>query len=99
VTYIDSRGRRVTTQSAYLTPAVLKRPNLKIAVNASVAKILFKQRDGKTRAVGAEFASTENGPRYRVYARKEVVLACVWKFVQYSLAHNYIAPGPSTPPR
>lgn len=56
---------------------MLKRPNLKIAVRASVTKILFKQEDGKTRAVGVEFSKAEGAPRYRAYAEKEVILACV----------------------
>lgn len=77
MTYIDSNGRRVTVQSAYFTPDVLKRPNLKISIKTSVTRILFEQESGKTRAVGVEFANAQDKPRYRAYAAKEVILACV----------------------
>jgi len=75
MTYIDSNGRRVTTQSAYLTSDVLKRPNLKVVVNATVTKILFDQQGATPRATGVEFAKSETGPRFEVRARKEVILA------------------------
>ena len=77
MTYIDAKGRRVTTESAYLTPDVLSRPNLTVAVNASVTKLLFDRTDGQTRVTGVEFANNEKGPRFRVKARKEVVLSYV----------------------
>ena len=77
MTYIDAKGRRVTTESAYLTPNVLARPNFTVAVNASVTQLLFDTTDGQTRVVGVEFAKSEKGPRFRVKARKEVLLSCV----------------------
>jgi choline dehydrogenase-like flavoprotein len=76
VTYIDSRGRRVTTESAYLTPAVLSRPNLTVAVNASVTRIIFDTTGSNPRAVGVEFSSRDR-LRFRVRAKKEVILAYV----------------------
>jgi GMC oxidoreductase len=76
VTYIDSRGRRVTTESAYLTPAVLSRLNLTIAVNASVTRIIFDTTGPNPRAVGVEFSSRDR-LRFRVRAKKEVILAYI----------------------
>ncbi|CAK5269718.1 unnamed protein product [Mycena citricolor] len=75
MTYIDEKGTRVSTESAYLTPEVLRRPNLKVAIHATVTKIIFEQVNGSPRAVGVEFASSSTGPRYRARARKEVVLS------------------------
>jgi choline dehydrogenase len=85
VTYIDSKGHRVTTENSYLTPDVLARPNLTIAIGATVTRLLFddKSSDDETekvpRVVGVEFTTTkrQDGPRYRVRTRKEVVLSCV----------------------
>jgi len=74
VTYIDAKGRRVTTEAAYLTPDVLARPNLKIGTKARVTKILFTKDDTQTRASGVEFADS-SGTRFRAVARKEVVIA------------------------
>ncbi|TFY77046.1 hypothetical protein EWM64_g6966 [Hericium alpestre] len=68
------KSARVTTESAYLTEDVLARPNLKIAVRATVTKLLF-DNGPKPRVTGVEFTSSPNGPRYRVKARKEVVLS------------------------
>ncbi|KAH9995649.1 GMC oxidoreductase [Russula compacta] len=75
MTYIDSSGRRVTTESAYLTPAVLSRPNLTVAVNACATRILFDTSGPRPRAVGVEFASSRDGPRFHVRAKNEVILA------------------------
>lgn len=75
MTYIDSRGCRVTTQSAYLTPTVLSRPNLTISVNTPVTRIIFNTTGLSPRAVGVEFALSRDGPRFRVRAKNEVVLA------------------------
>lgn len=75
MTYIDSSGTRVTTESAYLTPDVLKRPNLKVAIRARVTRILFDTTGGSKTAVGVEFARDRGGPRYRVRAKQQVVLS------------------------
>lgn len=75
MTYINSRGRRVSAESAYLTPQVLSRPNLKVAVHAQVTKILFENDGVTTKAVGVEFANAGNKARYRARARKEVVVS------------------------
>ncbi|KAH9030564.1 GMC oxidoreductase [Lactarius hengduanensis] len=75
MTYIDSRGSRVTTESAYLTPTVLSRPNLTVAVNASATRIIFDTTGSNPRAVGVEFASSRDGPRFHVRTKNEVILA------------------------
>lgn len=75
MTYIDSRGTRVTTESAYLTPTVLSRPNLTVAVNAPVTRVIFDTTGLSPRAVGVEFTSSRVGPRFRVRAKNEVILA------------------------
>lgn len=75
MTYINSRGRRVSTESAYLTPQVLSRPNLKVAIHAQVTRIIFENNGVATKAVGVEFANAGNKTRYRARARKEVVLS------------------------
>ncbi|KAF7374604.1 L-sorbose 1-dehydrogenase [Mycena sanguinolenta] len=75
VTYVDSKGQRVSSETAYLTKDVLARPNLKVAIHAQVTRVIFDQVNGATRAVGVEFANSPNSPRYKARARKEVVLS------------------------
>ncbi|KAJ7623439.1 hypothetical protein FB45DRAFT_925680 [Roridomyces roridus] len=75
MTYVDPKGQRVSSETAYLTKDVLARPNLKVAIHAHTTRILFEQVGGATRAVGVEFARKANGPRYQVRARKEVVVS------------------------
>ncbi|THG97943.1 hypothetical protein EW145_g7512 [Phellinidium pouzarii] len=75
MTYLNSMGMRVSSETAYLTPDVMKRPNLTIATYAKVTKLLFDTTGGKKRAVGVEFARGKGSKRYRVKARKEVILS------------------------
>ena len=76
MTFIDSNGRRVSTESAYLTREVLSRPNLKVVTGAAVTRILFNQQEGsEPRASGVEFAKSKDGERFVVKAKKEVVLS------------------------
>ncbi|KAF8484414.1 hypothetical protein JB92DRAFT_3131486 [Gautieria morchelliformis] len=75
VTYVNSSGERVNAETAYLTPEVLKRPNLKVSINSQVTRIIFSTHGGNKRAVGVEFAKQKGGPRYRVRVRREVVLS------------------------
>ncbi|KAF8585846.1 GMC oxidoreductase [Ramaria rubella] len=67
VTYVDSNGRRSSTESAYLTPNVLSRSNLTVATHSPVTRILF---EGEI-VVGVEFARSREGPRHCLRARKE----------------------------
>lgn len=76
MTYIDERRQRVSAESAYLTPSVLARKNLKVIIHATVTRILLQ--DDKTdglRAVGVEFANSPDGPRYRARARRDVIIS------------------------
>ncbi|VDC03054.1 unnamed protein product [Peniophora sp. CBMAI 1063] len=69
-------GSRHSTAHAYLTPEVLARPNLKVAVNAHVEKVLFEEGDGEPKAVGVQLSSTSApGKKFRVRATKEVILS------------------------
>ncbi|OJT02449.1 hypothetical protein TRAPUB_7016 [Trametes pubescens] len=74
MTFINSSGRRVTTEFAYLTPDVLRRLNLKVVTRAHVTRVLFDTSGSTPRAVGAEFTQP-SGETFRVKARKEVVLS------------------------
>ena len=74
MTYINSKGKRVTAESAYLTPDVLARPNLKIATHARVQRILFDSTSGTPVATGVEFKDRA-GKKFMAKARKEVVLS------------------------
>jgi choline dehydrogenase len=77
VTYVDKKFERVSSEAAYLTPDVTARPNLTVAIHATVTQIQFESQpgSGKPRAVGVEFAKTEDGPRYQAIAKKEVILS------------------------
>ena len=72
---MDNKGRRVSTETAYLTPDVIKRPNLTIAIDSTVTKVIFEIEDGRKRAVGVEIARNKDSPRYQVRAKKEVILS------------------------
>lgn len=74
MTYIDDKRARVTSETSYLTPDVLARPNLKVAIHATVTKIIFEKNGGETRAVAVEFAKNKNGPVYRARARQEIIV-------------------------
>lgn len=71
---MDSRGRRVTAENAYLTPEVLRRPNLSVFISTTVTKVIFDKSGDQPRAVGVEFTSSRDGPVFEARARKEVIL-------------------------
>ncbi|EDR08397.1 uncharacterized protein LACBIDRAFT_296999 [Laccaria bicolor S238N-H82] len=76
MTYVDKKYRRVSSETAYLTPEVLARKNLTVAVNATVTRVLFETSEaGVPRAVGVEFANSDARPRYQARAEKEVILS------------------------
>ena len=87
VTYVSKRHERVSSESAYLTLAVLNRPNLTVAIRATVTRVLIDTADGKPRAVGVEFVGQDNGPRYQVRAKKEVITWCGHPSRFKSLSH------------
>ncbi|KAF7799205.1 hypothetical protein EIP86_010436 [Pleurotus ostreatoroseus] len=73
---IDPNGRRVTTATAYLTPNVLARPNLTVAINMHVDKIVTKNVEGQgLRAVGVVVSTSPTSPSYGVCAKTEVILS------------------------
>ncbi|KAH9929526.1 GMC oxidoreductase [Epithele typhae] len=72
---VDERGVRHSTAAAYLTPEVMQRPNLTVAIQAMTEKILFAATaDELPTAVGVLLCKDANGPRYMVRARKEVII-------------------------
>lgn len=77
VTYIDSKGQRVSAETAYLTPDVLARPNLTVVTDAQVTKVLFNNSGTTPIATGVEFVESGvlTSTTYRVHARKEVVVS------------------------
>ncbi|KAF8523365.1 GMC oxidoreductase-domain-containing protein [Hysterangium stoloniferum] len=74
--FIDTKGRRSSSATAYLTPDVLSRRNLTIIVKSRVDKILFDTNTSisRPRAIGVEFSQARNSPRYRVHARNEIII-------------------------
>jgi choline dehydrogenase len=72
--YVNSDGERVTTESAYLTPKILGRPNLTVVTGARATKLILDAGTAP-RVVGVEFASSRYGKSLRAMAKKEVVLA------------------------
>lgn len=66
--------------NAYLTPSVLARPNLTIAVNTYTEKIIFSttREDSaeESRAIGVQVSQTRDGLKWRVRAEKEVIVCC-----------------------
>ncbi|KDR78849.1 hypothetical protein GALMADRAFT_244475 [Galerina marginata CBS 339.88] len=76
MTYVDKTYKRVSSESAYLTPDVLARPNLTVAIHATATRILFDTTSSaKPRAIGVEFGRKEGGERWEVFAKKQVVLS------------------------
>ncbi|KAF8969203.1 hypothetical protein BDZ97DRAFT_1796561 [Flammula alnicola] len=76
MTYVDKWYKRVSAESAYLTPEVLERKNLTVGIHATATRILFDTTSGsRPRAVGVEFGSQEGGQTWKAYAKKEVVVS------------------------
>ena len=63
-----------STSTAYLTPDVLARPNLTIAVGVRVSKIVVEPVAGRPRAVGVQMSTAPMDQLYRVNATREVLL-------------------------
>ncbi|KAF8198299.1 alcohol oxidase [Mycena galopus ATCC 62051] len=77
MTYIDAKGRRVTTESAYLTHQVLSRKNLCVVTHASVTRLVFEKTSsgGSSRVSAVEVSPDEGVTLKQIRARKEVVLS------------------------
>ncbi|KAI0077950.1 GMC oxidoreductase [Panus rudis PR-1116 ss-1] len=72
---VDEAGKRCSTAAAYLTPDVLARPNLTVAIKNTTEKILFVEKDdGSLKAAGIQISAGPDAPKFRVRAKKEVVL-------------------------
>jgi choline dehydrogenase len=100
VTYVDNKFERVSSETAYLTKDVLARPNLTVAINAQVTRVLFETQDGLPHAVGVEFSRTEGGIRRRAKAKKEVIMTYAFFNIVPCLILVLIMGaglGPSTP--
>ncbi|KAH7100225.1 alcohol oxidase [Auriculariales sp. MPI-PUGE-AT-0066] len=93
--YITSSGVRSSAESAYLTPAVLARPNLVVLTQAHITRILLAHDTvtGEKRAVGVEFASGKKKQRYRVRAKSEVIVSCGAVNTPHILQLSGIGPG------
>ncbi|TDL17531.1 GMC oxidoreductase, partial [Rickenella mellea] len=73
-TFIDQNGRRSSTATAFLTDQVAARPNLTIALETMTTRVLLSF-DATPRAIGIEVTKNATSPRFRVAARKEVILS------------------------
>ncbi|KAF8527489.1 GMC oxidoreductase [Hysterangium stoloniferum] len=71
--WIDPKGQRSSVAHAYLTDAVLQRPNLTIAIETTVTRIIFSESSETPEAVGVELTKGFNAPHYQVNARREVL--------------------------
>ncbi|QRV83320.1 GMC oxidoreductase [Ceratobasidium sp. AG-Ba] len=89
MTFISRSLTRCSAEAAYLTPAVLARPNLTVATNAQVTRVLF---DG-IRAVGVEYAKSREAARYQVRARKEIILSAGTIHTPHILMNSGVGPA------
>lgn len=64
-----------SSATAYLTPEVLKRSNLTVAVTVTTERVLFTRTpEGVPKAVGVQLSSHREGPRFAVAASREVII-------------------------
>jgi len=91
VTYVDKNYKRVSAETAYLTPDVLSRPNLTVAINATVTRVLFDTTQLKPRAIGVEFGTVESGPRWEAFAKKEVILSYAFFLFKFDNKIPYVS--------
>ncbi|GAA99846.1 hypothetical protein E5Q_06549 [Mixia osmundae IAM 14324] len=74
-TFIDQKGQRSSTATAYLDHATASRSNLHIAVGQTVTRVIFDRTVTPPRAIGVEMAASKHAPlSYRARARKEVIV-------------------------
>ncbi|KAJ6506186.1 GMC oxidoreductase [Mycena vitilis] len=73
---VDPTGERSSAATAYLTPEVLKRPNLTIAVETFTTRIVLEETEGEVtpRATGV-LVATQEGRLFAVAARREVIVS------------------------
>ncbi|KAJ7145563.1 GMC oxidoreductase [Mycena epipterygia] len=70
---VDPRGERSSAATAYLTPDVLSRSNLTVAVDTLITRIILDE-DEVPRASGV-LTATKNGRLFAVAARREVIVS------------------------
>lgn len=79
MTYVSKDFKRVSSETAYLTPDVLKRKNLTVVTQATATRVIFDTTSlgsvSEPRAIGVEFAKTEGGPRFKAVAKRDVILS------------------------
>lgn len=59
---------------AYLSPSVLQRPNLTVAIHTTAEKILFEDSPNGPRAIGVQLSKSASAKKYRVKVKKEVIV-------------------------
>ncbi|GAC93181.1 aryl-alcohol oxidase [Pseudozyma hubeiensis SY62] len=95
MTFIDQKGLRSSAATAYLTPDVLARSNLTVALAATVTRIVFDKSAGTPRATGVVLQTTTGGSLYAVGATRKVVLAAGSINTPQILMLNGIGPSSS----
>ncbi|KZT23602.1 GMC oxidoreductase [Neolentinus lepideus HHB14362 ss-1] len=72
--FVDRRGERSSTATAYLTSDVLSRTNLTVLIRTSVERIIFDKQEETPRAIGVQLSTSRDASSYVVRASKEVIL-------------------------
>jgi choline dehydrogenase len=57
-----------------LSPSVLRRRNLTVAITTAVEKVIFDESGTEPRAIGVQVSKSPKSPKYRVKANREVIL-------------------------
>lgn len=57
---IDTNGRRISSATAYLTPAVVNRPNLDILLHSQVTRLVSTDPTDATKFTAVEFVESVN---------------------------------------
>ncbi|EPQ59074.1 GMC oxidoreductase [Gloeophyllum trabeum ATCC 11539] len=74
IEFVNQKGERSSTATAYLNPTVLARPNLTVLVETATEKIMFNSSAGNPRATGVQISKSSELPSFYVAATKEVIL-------------------------
>ncbi|TKY86589.1 hypothetical protein EX895_004738 [Sporisorium graminicola] len=75
MTFIDHKGQRSSASTAYLTPTVMARANLTVALGAMVTRIVFDKSSATPRATGVVLQTSSGGKLYAANAKRKVILA------------------------
>ncbi|KZT24059.1 GMC oxidoreductase [Neolentinus lepideus HHB14362 ss-1] len=76
VTSIDSKGRRSSSATAYLTKDVLARKNLAVLIGTTTTRVLISSEpDGRPKVTGVEVAKNASSRRVQIVATKEVIIS------------------------